>query len=172
MIDKSQYRLLSADRLEEFEGYDRVVAQNQLQNCGCIIVSAEFGDPIDDEYELEEIYNNIDLLKESVIKKTKRINEKNNKQNMKKNSVKLTESELRNIISESVKNIIKEDIDKKQLWGAIQNAFMGAEYDKRFEKLVHAAKEIELGINRAEFKYDLNPSELYNVMEFLTARHS
>ena len=59
MIDKSQYRLLSSEHLDEFEGYDRVVAQNHVANCGCIIVSPEFGDPIDDEYMLEEIYSQI-----------------------------------------------------------------------------------------------------------------
>ncbi len=93
MLDKSQYRLLSADHLDEFEGYDRVVAQAHLANCGYIIVSTEYGDPIDNEYDLEEIYNNINYLGESI---------------KRKNTIKLTESELKNIISESVKNILKE----------------------------------------------------------------
>ena len=92
MIDKSQYRLLPANRLDEFEGYDRVVAQNHISNCGCIIVSPEYGDPIDDEYMLEEIYSQIDGLKESVIKRGK--------------VVKLTENDLKYIVLESNGSIL------------------------------------------------------------------
>lgn len=95
MIDKSQYRLLPANRLDEFEGYDRVVAQNHISNCGCIIVSPEYGDPIDDEYMLEEIYSQIDGLKESVIKRGK--------------VVKLTENDLKYIVLESINRITENN---------------------------------------------------------------
>ena len=59
-MDKSQYRLLPADKIDEFEGYDRTVAQTHIDNVGCIIVSAMYGDPIDNEYDLDEIYQAIE----------------------------------------------------------------------------------------------------------------
>lgn len=59
-MDKSQYRLLSANEIDKFDGYDRVVAQNHIANVGCIIVDSTYGDPIDNEYDLEEIYQAIE----------------------------------------------------------------------------------------------------------------
>lgn len=95
-MDKSQYRLLSANEIDKFDGYDRVVAQNHIANVGCIIVDSTYGDPIDNEYDLEEIYQ--------AIESTKMYESKNRKNG--KNTIRLTESEFRKIIFESVKKIL------------------------------------------------------------------
>lgn len=55
-----EYNVLPAERLNDFEGYDRSIAEIQIANCGKIIVSAEYGDPIDNEYDLAEIYEQIE----------------------------------------------------------------------------------------------------------------
>lgn len=96
-MDKSQYRLLSANEIDKFDGYDRVVAQNHIANVGCIIVDSTYGDPIDNEYDLEEIYQAIESTK---------MYESKNRKNMGKNIIRLTESEFRKIIFESVKKIL------------------------------------------------------------------
>ena len=98
-MDKSQYRLLSANEIDKFDGYDRVVAQSHIANVGCIIVDSTYGDPIDNEYDLEEIYQAIESTK---------MYESKNRKNMGKNTIRLTESEFRKIISESVERILKE----------------------------------------------------------------
>lgn len=53
------YKKLDPSEIDRFDGYDKTVAQCQIMNCGYIIVDVEYGDPIDDEYELDEIYNQI-----------------------------------------------------------------------------------------------------------------
>lgn len=55
-----EYNVLPAERLNDFQGYDRSVAKIQIANCGKIIVSAEYGDPIDNEYDLAEIYEQLE----------------------------------------------------------------------------------------------------------------
>lgn len=40
----------------EWSGYDKTVAKCHLANAGVIIVDAEYGQPIDNRYDLEEIY--------------------------------------------------------------------------------------------------------------------
>lgn len=50
------FNILNAEEIDRFSGYDRVVAANQVANCGKIIIDAVYEQPIDDEYDLEEIY--------------------------------------------------------------------------------------------------------------------
>ena len=52
-----EFELLTASELDRFNGYDRVVAECQIANCGRIIVDVIYQQPIDNEYDLEEIYN-------------------------------------------------------------------------------------------------------------------
>lgn len=53
-----KFLVMSADRKEEFSGYDRSVAECHIANCGYIIVYAEHpSEPIDNEYDLDAIYN-------------------------------------------------------------------------------------------------------------------
>ena len=40
----------------EWSDYDKTVAECHLANAGVIIVDAEYGQPIDNECDLEEIY--------------------------------------------------------------------------------------------------------------------
>lgn len=54
-----QFRVLSPEQIEEFSGYDRVVAQCQIANCGHIIADIN-EDIIDNEFDLEEIYSILD----------------------------------------------------------------------------------------------------------------
>ena len=39
----------------EWSDYDKKVAECHLANAGVVIVDAEYGQPIDNEYDLEEI---------------------------------------------------------------------------------------------------------------------
>ncbi len=54
------FEILAKEELEHFEGYDKVVAQCHIANCGCIIVDEQYGEPIDNEFDLNEIYNMIE----------------------------------------------------------------------------------------------------------------
>ena len=54
-----EFKTLNAEEITRFSGYDRVVAECHIANCGKIIVEAVYEQPIDNEYDLEEIYNNI-----------------------------------------------------------------------------------------------------------------
>lgn len=53
------FNALDAAEVVRFSGYDRVVAECHIANCGKIIVDAVYEQPIDNEYDLEEIYNTI-----------------------------------------------------------------------------------------------------------------
>ena len=53
-----KYDIVSAKMVDTFEGYDYIVASNHINNYGLIIVD-EYGSPIDDEYELEQIYEEL-----------------------------------------------------------------------------------------------------------------
>ena len=46
--------------IEQYEGYDRTTAECHIANCGCIIVDTEYHQPIDDEFDLAEIYSMLD----------------------------------------------------------------------------------------------------------------
>ena len=49
--------VLNSKRIGEFDGYDRSVANCHIANCDYIIVyAARPSEPIDNEYDLEEIY--------------------------------------------------------------------------------------------------------------------
>ena len=52
-----EFIVLKSEEIERFEGYDKVVAECQIANCGKIIVDATYEQAIDNEYDLEEIYN-------------------------------------------------------------------------------------------------------------------
>lgn len=54
-----EFKTLDADEVVKFSGYDRVVAKCHIANCGKIIVDTLYEQPIDDEYDLEEIYNQL-----------------------------------------------------------------------------------------------------------------
>ncbi len=54
-----EYLTLTAGELDRFNGYDNAVAQCHIANCGRIIVDAVYEQPIDNEYDLEEIYNTL-----------------------------------------------------------------------------------------------------------------
>ena len=52
-----EYMILPAEELDRYEGYDRSVAECHIANCGSIVVDTTYQQPIDNEYDLEEIYN-------------------------------------------------------------------------------------------------------------------
>ena len=54
-----KFNILPKEEVEQFVGYDKVVAQCHIVNCGYIIVDTEYHQPIDNEYDLEDIYNMI-----------------------------------------------------------------------------------------------------------------
>ena len=54
-----KFEILPKEEIEKFEGYDKVVAQCHIANCGSIIVDAVYNEPIDNEYDLADIYNMI-----------------------------------------------------------------------------------------------------------------
>lgn len=51
--------------IDEFEGYDKVMARMQVQNCGYAVVLPSYDDPnvyniTDNEYDLDEIYSMVE----------------------------------------------------------------------------------------------------------------
>ena len=52
-----EFKVLSADKIDSFCGYDKSVAKCHIANSGKIIVDSTFGQPIDNEFDLEEIYS-------------------------------------------------------------------------------------------------------------------
>lgn len=52
-----EFLTLTAGELDRFNGYDKSVAQCHIANCGRIIVDAVYKQPIDNEFDLNEIYN-------------------------------------------------------------------------------------------------------------------
>ncbi len=56
-----EFKVLPYEQIERFDGYDRSVAECHIANCGCIIVDNVYEQPIDNEYDLEEIYNLINV---------------------------------------------------------------------------------------------------------------
>lgn len=55
-----EFKVLEPEMIENFSGYDRTVAECHVKNCGKIIVDALYEEPIDNEYDLEEIYPMVD----------------------------------------------------------------------------------------------------------------
>jgi len=51
-----EFLTLGTDELDRFNGYNKVVAQCHIANCGRIIVDAVYEQPIDNEFDLEEAY--------------------------------------------------------------------------------------------------------------------
>lgn len=51
-----EFTILPAEELDKFDGYDKSVAQCHIANCGRIIIDT-YRQPIDKEYDLEEIYS-------------------------------------------------------------------------------------------------------------------
>ena len=54
-----EYKILNAEEIDRFSGYDRRVAECHVANCGRIIIDITYEQPIDNEYDLEEIYNQL-----------------------------------------------------------------------------------------------------------------
>ena len=49
----------------EWSDYDKKVAECHLANAGVVIVDTEYGQPIDNEYDLEEIYRILEKEKKN-----------------------------------------------------------------------------------------------------------
>ena len=64
VMSRVQYETLDPSEIDKFDGYDKSVAQCHIANVGCIIVYAGTMEPIDNEYDLEEIYSEIERSKE------------------------------------------------------------------------------------------------------------
>ena len=52
-----EFMILPTEELNSFEGYDKCVANCHIAICGSIIVDTTYQQPIDNEYDLEEIYH-------------------------------------------------------------------------------------------------------------------
>lgn len=52
------FTLMGSEYVDNFEDYDKVVARCHIANVGVIIVAD--GEPIDNEYDLDEIYTMIE----------------------------------------------------------------------------------------------------------------
>lgn len=55
-----EYDVLDPSEINTMSGYDRTVALCHIKNVGKIIVYAGTREPIDNEYDLGEIYNDIE----------------------------------------------------------------------------------------------------------------
>ena len=55
-----EFNVLPAERLDDFEGYDKSIAEIQIANCGKIIVDTTYNQPIDNEYDLSAIYEQLE----------------------------------------------------------------------------------------------------------------
>ena len=51
-----QFNVLTPNHIDNFVGYNKSVAQCHITNCGYIITDI-YGDVIDNEYDLDEIYS-------------------------------------------------------------------------------------------------------------------
>lgn len=56
-----EFKPIDAEEISRFTGYDKAVAQCHIANCGYIIVDTLYEQPIDNEYDLDVIY---ELIKE------------------------------------------------------------------------------------------------------------
>lgn len=164
-MDKSQYRLLPADKINEFEGYDRAVAQTHIDNVGCIIVSAMYGDPIDNEYDLEEIYQAIESTK---------MYESKNRKIMSKNTIRLTESELKKVITESVKRILKENNyslsgeEKYPQYNHDADRWWKLEFESNPEAAAKKAQSMISKFENSDYRLYANEKEYYRDRAFAT----
>ena len=57
------YKLLTPKQWDKqksrFMDYDRSIADMQIRNSGSVIVDTRYGQPIDNEYDLDEIYDTL-----------------------------------------------------------------------------------------------------------------
>ena len=51
-----EFNIINPEEIERYCGYDKAVAECHIENCGKIIIDI-YEQPIDNEYDLEEIYN-------------------------------------------------------------------------------------------------------------------
>lgn len=56
--------------LPQWDDYNKTVAECHLQNAGVIIVDIEYQTPIDDEFDLDEIYRMLETQKSLELSKT------------------------------------------------------------------------------------------------------
>lgn len=54
----------------QWDDYNKMVAECHLQNAGVIIVDIEYQTPIDDEFDLDEIYRMLETQKSLELSKT------------------------------------------------------------------------------------------------------
>lgn len=70
-----EYRLLTPKQWDKeksnFMDYDRSIADMHIKNSGSVIVDTQYGAPIDNEYDLGEIYGRIDEMKKNNAKSAK-----------------------------------------------------------------------------------------------------
>lgn len=88
-----KYKVCSPDEWQQMKGsmdpYDVSIGDMHIANYGFVILDDVYNQPIDNEYDLEEIIHEL-------------------KSNAKKQVTTISESQLRNIIKESVTKILKE----------------------------------------------------------------
>ena len=53
----------TAEDAANFTGYDNAMAQIQVANCGYFITDCEWGDVLDDDFELSEFYEIVEDMK-------------------------------------------------------------------------------------------------------------
>lgn len=61
--EPTPYLLLKAGTDSEWSGYDKTIAGCHLANARVVIVDTEYGQPIDNEHDLEEIYRILEKKK-------------------------------------------------------------------------------------------------------------
>lgn len=87
-----KYYICSPEQWEKAKGaldsYDVSIGDMHIANYGFVILDGEYNQPIDNEYDLEEIVNDL-------------------KNNAKESVTRITESQLRSIVKESVTRILK-----------------------------------------------------------------
>lgn len=135
-----EYEVLPPSEINRFEGYDKVIAQNQISNYGCIIINKAYGDPIDNEYDIEEIIPNI-----------------------KKGTLKEEENRHFELISElSLEQASDSNILK--YYEAVSNSVKQAKYDKAFNYMLKWMKWDKspyhmVSPNNTKFVKELAPNE-------------
>lgn len=115
-----EYKLLPASDIDNFFGYDKAVAETHIDNCGYIVVDAQYGDVIDNEYDLDEIFYEI-----------------------KNKPIKMTESQFKTFIKESVTSVLKEMGFKKRLNERASTRRVDIEIDTYYLNL---GEEIEMAL--------------------------
>ena len=63
LITSAEWKILKPLTKEcEWTDYDIDVAEMQIKYCGYVILDTEYQKPIDNEYDLDEIYSNIENM--------------------------------------------------------------------------------------------------------------